>query len=167
MVFLALSLLGRAVNTASMERAATRAPKTYVATPKEYRQVASWVLHYTNQARQKYKLASLQRYLALESAAQKHSSWMARTKRFSHEGRQGTKPHQRMVAETFGGSTTGENIYKFPVRRDQKKLAKNLVDGWMKSPGHRRNILNPGFRYLGVGVARSGDHIYATQNFGG
>ena len=110
---------------------------------------------------------SLQRYLALESAAQKHSNWMARTKHFSHEGRRGSKPHQRMVAETFGGSTTGENIYRFPARRDQKKLAKNLVDGWMKSPGHRRNILHSGFRYLGVGIASSGDYIYAAQNFGG
>ena len=167
MVFLALSLLGRAVNTVSVERAATKAPKTYAPTPREYRQVASWVLHYTNRARQKHKLASLQRYLALESAAQKHSNWMARTRRFSHQGRQGSKPHQRMVAETFGGSTTGENIYQFPVRRDHKKLAENLVDGWMKSPGHRKNILNPGFKYLGVGIARSGDYIYATQNFGG
>ncbi len=72
-----------------------------------------------------------------------------------------------MKAESFGGLTTGENIYQFPSRHDQKKLAKNLVDGWMKSPGHRANILHSGFKFLGVGVARSGEHIYATQNFGG
>ena len=72
-----------------------------------------------------------------------------------------------MKAESFGGSTTGENIYQFLARRDQKKLAKNLVDGWMNSPGHRANILHSGFKYLGVGIARSGDSVYATQNFGG
>lgn len=167
MVLPALSLIGRVISSASVERAAMKAPKTYASTPKELRQTASWVLHYTNRARQRHRLPLLQRYLALESAAQKHSNWMARNKRFSHEGRHGSSPHQRIKAESFGGSTTGENIYQFPARRDQKKLAKNLVDGWMNSPGHRANILHPGFRYLGVGIARSGDSIYATQNFGG
>ena len=167
MVFLALSLIGRVINEASVEGAAMKVPKTYSPTPKEHRQTASWVLHYTNRARERHKLPPLRRYLALESAAQKHSNWMARTKRFSHDGHHGSKPHQRMKAESFGGSTTGENIYQFLVRRDQKKLAKNLVDGWMKSPGHRANILHSGFKYLGVGIARSSDHIYATQNFGG
>ena len=167
MVFLALSLIGRAINGASVEGAAMKRPKTYSATPKEHRQTANWVLHYTNRAREKHKLPPLRRYLTLESAAQKHSNWMARNRRFSHEGRQGSKPHERISAESFGGSTTGENIYQYTARRDQKKLAKNLVDGWMKSPGHRANILHAGFKYLGVGVARSGDHIYATQNFGG
>ena len=167
MVFLALSLVGRAISDVSVERGAMKAPDTFRATPKELRQTASWVLHYMNRARQRHKLPNLQRYLALESAAQKHSNWMARNKRFSHEGRRGSSPHQRMKAESFGGSTTGENIYRLPARRDQKKLAKNLVDGWMNSPGHRANILHSGFRYLGVGLARSGDSIYAIQNFGG
>ena len=167
MVFLALSLIGRAISDANIESAAMQAPKTYTPTPKEHRQTASWVLHHTNRARQRQKLPPLRRYLALESAAQKHSNWMARNRHFSHNGHRGSKPHQRMSAESFRGSTTGENIYQFPSRRDQKKLAKNLVDGWMKSPGHRTNILHSGFKYLGVGIARSGDNVYATQNFGG
>ena len=167
MVFLALSLIGRAISAASMGQAAMKVPKTYSPTPKEHRETARWVLHYTNRARERHKLPRLQRYLSLESAAQKHSNWMARNRRFSHDGRHGSKPHQRMKAESFGGSTTGENIYQFPKRRDQKKLAKNLVDGWMKSPGHGANILHSGFKFLGVGIASSGDHIYATQNFGG
>ena len=167
MILLLLSLVGRAISDVSVERAAMKAPKTYASTPKELRQTASWVLHYTNRARQRHRLPHLQRYLALESAAQKHSNWMARNTRFSHKGRRGSSPHERMRAESFGGSTTGENIYQFPARRDQKKLAKNLVDGWMNSPGHRANILHSGFKYLGVGIARSGDSVYATQNFGG
>ena len=62
---------------------------------------------------------------------------------------------------------TAENIYKFLARRNHKKLAKNLVDGWMDSPGHRANILNAQLRHIGVGVAHSDNYIYATQNFGG
>ena len=86
MVFLMLSLIGRAIGNASVERGAMKAPKTYASTPKELRQTASWVLHYTNRARQRHRLPLLQRYLALESAAQKHSNWMARNRRFSMRG---------------------------------------------------------------------------------
>ena len=46
-------------------------------------------------------------------------------------------------------------------------VARALVDGWMKIPGHRANIINRQSRYMGVGVARSGSDVYATQNFGG
>ena len=67
---------------------------------------------------------------------------------------------------SYGGSTTGESVYRFPARKDQGTLARNLVDGWMKSRGHRANILHPGFKFPGVGIARSDDSIYATQNFG-
>ena len=167
MVFLSLSLLGGAISDASVERAAMKAPRRYRPTPKEHHQTAGWVLHYTNRARERHRLQPLRRYLALESAAQKHSDWMARTRRFSHDGHHGSKPHHRMRAESFGGQTTGENIYRYPRRRDHKKLAKGLVDGWMKSPGHRANILHPGFKYIGVGVASSDNDLYATQNFGG
>ena len=31
--------------------------------------------------------------------------------------------------------------------------ARTVVAQWMQSPGHRRNILNPGFNYLGTGAA--------------
>ncbi|HUP84575.1 MAG TPA: CAP domain-containing protein [Acidimicrobiales bacterium] len=33
------------------------------------------------------------------------------------------------------------------------------------SPGHYANIVNPYFNYVGVGVVRSGDRIWVTQNF--
>jgi uncharacterized protein YkwD len=38
---------------------------------------------------------------------------------------------------------------------------------WMNSDGHRKNILNCGFRNLGVGLAYDGGHQpYWTQDFG-
>ncbi|MCL2072672.1 MAG: CAP domain-containing protein [Marinilabiliaceae bacterium] len=55
------------------------------------------------------------------------------------------------------------------------ELAKNVVDGWMNSPGHRANILQPDFEYLGCGSAKyekqgngySTLYFKLTQNFGG
>ena len=59
-----------------------------------------------------------------------------------------------------------------------KTMAFALVQGWMNSPGHRKNILDSDARRIGVGVAikeheiaKSGDLIqetvFATQNFSG
>jgi uncharacterized protein YkwD len=46
------------------------------------------------------------------------------------------------------------------------ELAALLVDGWMNSPGHRANILNPDFDRGGVGVAiGTDDEVLATHNF--
>lgn len=55
------------------------------------------------------------------------------------------------------------------------EYAQTVVDGWMHSPGHRANILDPGFEYLGCGCAgfeQKGTDISLlyfnlTQNFGG
>lgn len=55
------------------------------------------------------------------------------------------------------------------------EFAKIVVEGWMNSPGHRQNILNPDFTYLGCGCAKyekQGNgylmlYFKLTQNFGG
>ena len=41
-----------------------------------------------------------------------------------------------------------------------------VVEGWMQSPGHCLNIMEPRYRYLGVGH-HAGPRSYWTQNFGG
>ena len=55
------------------------------------------------------------------------------------------------------------------------EMAKSVVDSWMNSPGHRANILNPDYFYLGCGCAPYEDkkdgysvtYFKLTQNFGG
>ena len=166
MIGLLFWLLSAIFREASLGRNRSRRPKRFYTTPKTHVDTARLVIRYTNQARAGHNLQPLSRYLALQSAAQGHSNWMAQHS-FSHTGHQGSTPHQRIKAIGFAGQMTAENIYKFPARRDQEKLARDLVDGWMKSPGHRANILNGQLRYIGVGIAQSGNYIYATQNFGG
>jgi len=68
-------------------------------------------------------------------------------------------------------STNGKEIFPYSYY----EFAKVVVDGWMNSPGHRANILNPDFEYLGCGCAKyeQKENGYAmlcfklTQNFGG
>ncbi len=52
-----------------------------------------------------------------------------------------------------------------------KQFAKKIVANWMKSPGHRKNILNKQYQLLGIGISK-GEYqglpaIYVTQNFMG
>ncbi len=48
----------------------------------------------------------------------------------------------------------------------QEKIANTTVEGWMKSAGHRKNILTPYWRREGIGVIIApDDKVYITQNF--
>jgi uncharacterized protein YkwD len=58
----------------------------------------------------------------------------------------------------------GENIWS-AFGYDQgnpRKLAKLIVADWMRSPGHRENLLSSDFTHLGVGVSARGQTIRAT-----
>ena len=65
--------------------------------------------------------------------------------------------------EVSGYVSLGENVFSAsgPVP------AGTIHAGWMRSPGHRANILEPGWDRLGVGVVCAEDGtVWATQEFG-
>jgi uncharacterized protein YkwD len=81
----------------------------------------------------------------LQSAAEGHSQDMAINDFFSHVAPDGTTPWDRIRAQGYSYSMAGENIaagYPSP---------ESVVQAWMNSDGHRRNILNCGFSDIGVG----------------
>jgi uncharacterized protein YkwD len=42
-----------------------------------------------------------------------------------------------------------------------------IFEAWMKSKGHRENIMKPEFREIGIGIARDPKgRVYYTQEFG-
>jgi|WetSurMetagenome_2_1015567.scaffolds.fasta_scaffold342899_2 hypothetical protein len=61
----------------------------------------------------------------------------------------------------------GENIWtgRGYDPRQVRYLAQKIMDGWMNSPGHRDNILTPGYTHLGVGVMAKNQAVNATQVF--
>ena len=88
------------------------------------------------------------------------SRHMARTRLFSHVWRNGSTFVSR--AQSYGyRQPAGENIaWGYPT-------ATMVMDAWMASPGHRRNILNCGARSIGAGVVYAADGTpYYTQVFG-
>lgn len=96
----------------------------------------------------------------LQAAAQGHSDDMAARDYYAHSTPEGKGPGDRMTAAGYRWSTYGENIFKSP------KDARTAMEGWMKSPGHRSNILNCAFKEIGVGINFSSNGPWWTQNFG-
>jgi uncharacterized protein YkwD len=98
----------------------------------------------------------------LIKAARAHSSDMVAQRFFSHTGSNGSNFVAREVIAGYPKKdASAENIawgYRTP---------KDVVVGWMNSPGHRANILNCASKAVGVGVAyTSGGAPYWTQDFG-
>ncbi|GGY01273.1 hypothetical protein GCM10010324_55130 [Streptomyces hiroshimensis] len=96
----------------------------------------------------------------LQAAAQGHSDDMAARDYYAHTSPEGKSPGDRMTAAGYRWSTYGENIFKSP------KDARTAMDGWMKSSGHRANILNCSFKEIGVGINFASNGPWWTQNFG-
>ncbi|TGN52204.1 CAP domain-containing protein [Paracoccus liaowanqingii] len=127
-------------------------------------------LERTNASRSEADLASLAHSDVLDAAAQSHAADMLTRGYHSHVSPDGETPFDRFLAA--GGnswSVSGENIATCTgctVPPDLDRI-QAFHDGWMQSPGHRRNILSAGFDSFGFGIAGSGSTVYAVQTFSG
>ena len=105
----------------------------------------------------------------LASAARYFADFMARTGKFSHTA-DGSEPAARAKRFGYEYCTVAENIaYVFSSQgTDTSELARRVVEGWQKSPGHRPNMLDPEVTETAVASAHSGgtDYYYAVQLFG-
>lgn len=118
------------------------------------------VLELINAERAKYGLAPVRYSNTLDTAAEKHAVHMARVGKMAHDGIGDADPGARIRAEGFGDSW-GENVATGQTSPEQ------VVAEWMASPGHRRNILDPTFRQMGVAyTTSSGGRSYWAQEFG-
>lgn len=129
----------------------------------------SEILRITNVERQNAGLNPLVSCTRLANSALAHTNRMLEGKFFSHsDPGTGTASVDRIRSTGYLDSSNswgvGENIAM------GYSSAKATMVGWMNSPGHRANILNPSFTHLGVGVnIGKWDAWYrsvATQNFG-
>ncbi|WP_018657557.1 CAP domain-containing protein [Actinomadura flavalba] len=116
------------------------------------------VVSLTNKERAKAGCPALRTDARLMTSARRHSADMSAKNYFSHDSQNGDSPWKRM--EDAGYRSPGaENIAK------GQRTAASVMDAWMKSPGHRANILNCKLKAIGVGMVSSGGP-YWTQNFG-
>ena len=131
-------------------------------TPAGLMRAASEVTALTNTERAAAGLPPLTGDPLLTTAAQAHSADMVARAFYSHTSPDGREPWDRAAAAGSTRRTIGENI-----ACGQRSPAE-VVRGWMKSPGHRANILKPDFTHIGIGLAGGGKMgTYWTQLFGG
>lgn len=86
----------------------------------------------------------------LANAAQNHANDMQAQDYFSHTGRNGSSPGDRITAAGYNWRTYGENI-----AQGQSAQAE-VLQGWTNSPGHHANDINPAFEDFGLGKAGTG-----------
>jgi uncharacterized protein YkwD len=100
----------------------------------------------------------------LAAASRLHAEDMARHNYISHSGRDGSSPAQRVERAGYRYRNTGENI-----AGGARMQADDAVAGWIKSPGHCANLMNPAYTEMGAAFAVNAASelgIYWAQAFG-
>jgi uncharacterized protein YkwD len=141
-----------------------------------------------NEERSKHGLSPLAWDKALSRIAAGHSRDMAARKYLAHDSPEGQGfPHRyrqagytcriRIGNTIHGGaenialnhlynSVTTVNGVAHYDWNSSENIAGRALEGWMKSPGHRKNILTPHWKREGIGVEIAPDgKVYVTQNF--
>ena len=117
----------------------------------------SEVIRLVNAERTKHGLPNLKEDWQLSRVARYKSEDMRDNKYFSHTSPTYGSPFEMMKNFGISYKSAGENIAK------GQKTPAAVVNAWMNSPGHRKNILSKGFTHIGVGYAADGN--YWTQMF--
>lgn len=108
----------------------------------------------TNNNRDNHDLTELRKGDCVQMFARRQARRMANQDRMFHQD-------LAVVLKACGLTSVGENVAAGYA------TGREAVRAWMDSPLHRANILEPGFRKLGMAVRRSADGTpYAAQVFG-
>lgn len=131
----------------------TESNKENIQVSSEIQQVVDLV----NSERAKAGLKALQIDTKLTQSAQAKSQDMKNKNYFSHTSPTYGSPFDQMKSLGIAYKSAGENIAM------GQRSATEVMDAWMKSPGHKANIMNPSYTHIGVGLSDSG--YYWTQQF--
>jgi uncharacterized protein YkwD len=133
-------------------------PHIAYTTSDAYGRMANDVLGYVNDYRRKKGLPALTMNSIISAQAQKHSDNMASHRTaFGHNGF--SKRMKNISSQIRSVGATAENV-AFGSR-----TAKEVVEDWLHSPGHRENIEGP-YNLTGIGIAADNKgHLYFTQIF--
>lgn len=119
---------------------------------------ARQIFDLTNQDRLRHGLHALRWDAALARAAQAHAERMAHEPALSHQ-----YPGEPQLADR--GAAAGAHFRAIAENIAMGPSPASIDNGWMHSPGHRANILDPKSDALGVAVVRRGGSIYAVEDF--
>lgn len=140
-----------------------RSPVRETVATSHYGRMESRILTLVNAERRQRGLRELALNPRLDQAAKLHARNMATFRKMAHvlpESRLPTLTHRAQYV-AYPYATIAENIAL------GYSDAESVVKGWMASPGHRRNILNPEVAEIGTGIVSSTTGgLYFCQVFG-
>jgi hypothetical protein len=120
--------------------------------------VESAIVEFTNAYRQKNKLGAVKPNAELAAAARAYAAYLAKSGKFSHTA-DGREAGDRAQSAGYAWCQVAENLALNLDSRgfESRALAQKSVEGWINSPSHRENMLQPNVTEIGVGVARAPD----------
>ncbi len=121
-------------------------------------QMVKTMVEETNKFRQQQGRKPVTVNAKLTEAAQKHADHMARTEKMSHIG------FTQFINSTgYRYSFVAENVAAFSGNFSGKAI----VNGWKKSPGHRKNLMDSRATEVGIAMGQGKSHRwYICQDFG-
>lgn len=90
----------------------------------------------------------------LQKVAYSHCEWMAVHDKLSHIGFNNSTISERVAQSNKKFMLVGENIGY------NQGDVNEMFESWMKSPGHKRNILNRNFKYIGYAFVENDKFTY-------
>ena len=152
------------------------------------------VLSLTNELRKTLKVSELREIEEISIIARAHSRDMRVRGFFSHDNPDGDTPTDRARKAGFSGlvkSPDGKPRHGFSEnigrvgryssiqqsKRNEKLvgrrikwqsevlLGRQIVKGFLDSPAHKKNLIDPTKAYIGVGIHVYREHVFVTQNF--
>ena len=142
--------VSRAEMAAFIVRAMQTDPADY------YEEIVAGILYYTNAEREQEGLPALIRHEDLEETAMVKAEDFHLHDYFDHESPVHGDPFTMIRDAGILFTAAGENIAA------GQRSAEEVVSDWMDSPGHRANVLDPGFTHIGIGYHEAPDSLYGT-----
>jgi uncharacterized protein YkwD len=149
-------------------------PNTVTKQKIDVRQIAFDVHDEVNKVRKLHGLKSLYWSSTIAEIAEKHSLDMSERGYLSHISPDGKDVADRYEKANFvcarelsNGDVLkgGENLAEVSYPDDLTGISSRIVQSWMDSPSHKKNLLFNGYGSEGIGIVISGETIHITQNF--
>jgi uncharacterized protein YkwD len=134
--------------------------------------LAQRLVELTAERRREAGLGPLEADPELLPAAQAHALDMLERDQFGHVTPAGLDPgdrvallHRRLVGHVGENLAEQQGLTAAQLEGQIGPLAAKIIDGWMQSPGHRENMLDPAYTHLAIAAAAKGEDVVVVQLF--
>ncbi|HIH51072.1 MAG TPA: CAP domain-containing protein [Nanoarchaeota archaeon] len=117
-----------------------------------------------NYERTRRNLQALRLDERIANVAFSHSREMNLNDYINHTNLASKGPGDRISDQEIFALCSSENIYFIESREPRENLAERAVQGWLDSPGHRKNLLDPNITTAGIGIYCQDRKCYVTAN---